>query len=128
MATTKPPFPDYSTFCTRFNLGGASAVNTGAAAIELAPAVTGKKMWITQWVVTNKTAGQYPVAQLVEDSTGTPVIKAFGCPVAPTAAAVGEFTRDFNPPIQITAGKNIGYSIQSVTGNCNSIVRGWLED
>lgn len=128
MATTKPPFPDFSTFCTRFCLGGDAAVNSGAAAIQLAAAVSGKRYFITEWQVVNKTVGEYPVCQLTEDPLGTPVIKDFLCPEAPTATAVGEEKHVFNPPIVITAGKAVGYSLQSATGDCYSVIRGWLED
>lgn len=124
----KPPQLPYSEFCTRFVLGGASAVNTGAAAISLAPAVSGKRYFVDRWTVVNKTAGEYPVAQLVEDPAGTPVIKDFLTPDQPIATSLGERVHTFDPPIPFTAGMAVGYSLQSATGDCYSVIQGWLED
>lgn len=113
---------------TPFSSGGAAAVNTGAAAISLKAAVTGKRHWITQWTVVNKTAGEYPVAELTEDPAGTPVIKAWAAPFAPGGAAgMGNITLNFDPPIEITAGKAIGYQLQSATGDCYSTIQGFVE-
>jgi len=113
---------------TPFHSGGAAAVNTGAAAITLKAAVTGKRHWITQWTVVNKTAGEYPVAELTEDPAGTPVIKAWAAPHSPGGAAgMGNITLMFNPPIEITAGKAIGYQLQSATGDCYATVYGFVE-
>jgi hypothetical protein len=113
---------------TPFHGGGAAAVNTGAAAIALKAAVTGKRHWITEWEVTNKTAGEYPICELTEDPAGTPVILAWLAPGAELAATAGT-TRKlvFNPPIVVTASKAIGYQLQSATGDCYSVVRGFVE-
>lgn len=128
-ATLKPVPQAYSTFCTRYVLGGDSAVNTGAAAISLAPAVSGKRMWVNRWTVVNKTAGEYPVCQLTEDPLGTPVIKDFLSPDQNIATSLGERVHDYGSnPIPIAAGKAVGYSLQSATGDTYSTVDVWLED
>jgi hypothetical protein len=113
---------------TPFRSGGTSAVNTGAAAISLKAAVTGKRHWVTEVSITNKTAGEYPVAELTEDPLGTPVVLCRLVPHSPGGAAgMGYIQRTFNPPIEITAGKAIGYGLQTATGDCYADVAGFVE-
>lgn len=122
---TRPGVPDN---VTPFSSGGSAAVNTGAAAISLKSAVTGKRHWITEWEVVNKTAGEYPVAELTEDPAGTPVVLARATPHSPGGAAgMGYSKIVFDPPIEVTAGKAIGYQLQSATGDCYARIGGFVE-
>lgn len=108
--------------------GTGSAVNTGAAAIVAKAAVTGKRHWVTHVQITNKTAGEYPVCELTEDALGTPVIKDTLIPMPVSSASMGSVERFYNPPIEITAAKTIGYQHQSATGDTYITVQGYVED
>lgn len=116
-----------SVIATPFQSGGAAAVNTGAAAITLKAAVTGKRHWITRWTVTNKTAGEYPICELTSDPAGTPLILAWGTPLQPVATSMGFLSQVFDPPLLVAASKAIGYQLQSATGDCYSTIEGWVE-
>ena len=109
-----------------FVSGGNAAVNTGAAAITLKAATAGKKMWVTRWMVTNKTAGEYPVAEL-QDDQGTPVKYAQLAPNAGVATSLATGVLEFDPPVQIPAGQAIAYALQSPTGDCYSTVCGYVQ-
>lgn len=110
-----------------FSVNDGTAVNTGAAAIVIKAAVTGKRMWIAWWNLVNKTAGEYPVAELTEDPAGTPVVKARATAQAGVATGLGTSHLIFNPPIPITAGKAIGYQLQSATGDTYATCGIWTE-
>lgn len=105
-----------------------SSVNTGAAAISLKAAVSGKRHWITKAVFVNKTAGEYPVVELTEDHDGTPVKKDTLAPQdMGNSAAMGQVERNYDPPLEITAGKSIGFQLQSETGDVYGHVHGFVE-
>lgn len=106
---------------------GAAAVNTGAAPITLKAAVTGKRHWVTKCVIVNKTAGEYPVAELTQDPAGTPVIKDTLVPMPVSAASMGQVERIYDPPLEFASGTAIGYQLQSATGDCYCTITGWVE-
>lgn len=87
----------------------------------------GRKMWIAWWNLVNKTAGEYPVAELTEDPAGTPVIKARATAQAGVATGLGTSHLIFNPPIPITANKAIGYQLQSATGDTYATCGIWTQ-
>lgn len=104
-----------------------SAVNTGAAAVALKAAVSGKRHWITEIEIVNKTAGEYPVAELTEDYAGTPAILATLVPMPVSATSMGQIVQKFSPPLVVTAGKSIGFQLQSTTGDCYARIGGYVE-
>lgn len=104
-----------------------ATVNSGAAAVQIKAAVTGKRHWICWWNLVNKTAGEYPVAELTEDHAGTPVIKARATASAGVSTGLGTSHIVFDPPIEITAGKTIGYQLQSATGDTYASIGGYVE-
>lgn len=107
--------------------GGDAAVNTGAAAIELKAAVTGKRHWVEWFLVTNITAGQYPVC-ILQDDAGTPVKKAYLTPDQPIATSLGTRMVKFDPPIPFDAGVAIDYALQTATGDCHASIGVWTEN
>ncbi len=106
--------------------GGEAVVNTGAAAVELLAAVAGKRIFVKSWRVTNITPGEYPVCVL-QDDTAAPIKHAHMAPGAPTAAAKGSQSYDFNPPLEFASGKAVGYALQTATGDCHSDVEAYVE-
>jgi len=113
---------------TPFASGGAAAVNTGAAAIELKAAVASKRHWITKWRVTNITAAEFPIAVL-QDGNGSPVLHAhmaFNMIAATTAGASG--VADFGERgIEVASGEAVDYALQTATGDTHSDIVGWVE-
>jgi hypothetical protein len=110
-----------------FVAGGAAAVNTGAAPILLKAAVASKRHWITKVLLANKTAGEYPVAEIVEDPAGTPAVVLTLVPQCVSAASMGEKVVDFDPPVECTVAKALGYQLQSATGDCYCQLCGFVE-
>lgn len=130
--TTKRSFPSAEGAAavkgTAFRATG-NGVCIDTTPVSLKAAVAAKRTWITRVEFANKTAGEYPVVELLEDEGVTPVILGTFIPHSPGGAAgMGWCCVDFPDPIEVTAGKSIGWRHQGNVGDTYAAMSGFVED
>ena len=101
----------------------AAADVTTTTAVPVKAAVAGKKLWITQAILTNIHATENQRIRL-QDDAGTPV--QFGDLSAPAAKTK---VYDFNPPLETTAGTDLdAIGIIATVGDVRVTVNGYIGD
>lgn len=93
---------------------------------EIKAAVAGKRHWILAILIVNQTAAETPVAQIAEDTGGSPAVLFTFAPGDP--AVVHSRIIELPVAIPVTAAKNIGINHTTAVGDSRAFVFGVVED
>lgn len=91
----------------------------------LAAPGSGQSYYLTEIVVTNRTASEAPVIT-VQDDTGTPVPLITVSPGAPGTAPGGTIIHKFEPPLKVGDNKAVNGKAASAVGDTTVFVNGFV--
>ena len=113
------------TLADAYPFSAESAVITTTTNVAVKAAVTSKRHWVTQLVVTNKTATEMTQV-IVQSNTTTIATLAATDPV--TASPGGSTVYKFDPPLEFASGEAINAkTVDATTGDIHVLAVGYLE-